>query len=546
MPVHMPLQAIAVMHVGGRAWGSLRLTAAVLVAFVLLSPPQPCNAQDGGFWFGSGPQYPRRSVKVHRRALLSRVARRVDDDGDAQLKRKRDTNAKDKVAPGPLFAILSLSNQHISIYGSGGLVTRSKVSTGMAGHRTPTGIFSIIGRERWHHSNIYSGAPMPFMQRITWSGIALHLGVVPGYPASHGCIRLPSGFAQQLWGMTKIGERVVVSPQEVTPVEMAHPLLPVPKMQPASALATEITPARIATAASDPLPAGRPKMLNPIEYAHDLILRTAAEVASAGKAVKENTERATAKSDEARKAAGELRVAEAARTQIDAVLAAKVKAVDAAKTPLAKDMAETAKAAVEAQLVDAEKRLEDAKEVESVKTREAFDAKRSLTEARASLGAAQLAAKEALRRLSPVSVLVSRKNKRVYIRQALTPVLDAPVTIQDPEMPLGTHVYIAIRSPDDGPALLWSTVSIPSSNSSGEERSARREKEMSRAHNFARTERTLIPSNAAQALERVELPKEVKERISELLWTGGSLIISDQPVSDETSDIGTDLVVTTR
>ena len=150
---------------------------------------------------------------------------------------------------GRYFAILSLSNQHISIYGNGGLVTRSKVSTGMAGHRTPTGIFSIIGRERWHRSNIYSGAPMPFMQRITWSGVALHLGVVPGYPASHGCIRLPSGFAQQLWGMTKIGERVVISPQEVTPVEMANPLLPVPKMQPASALATENTLAKIATAA---------------------------------------------------------------------------------------------------------------------------------------------------------------------------------------------------------------------------------------------------------------------------------------------------------
>ena len=106
--------------------------------------------------------------------------------------------AEAKPVGGPLFAILSLSEQHISIYNGAGLVARSKVSTGMPGHRTPTGIFSIIGRERWHHSNIYSGAPMPYMQRITWSGVALHLGVVPGYPASHGCIRLPSGFAERL------------------------------------------------------------------------------------------------------------------------------------------------------------------------------------------------------------------------------------------------------------------------------------------------------------------------------------------------------------
>ncbi len=92
------------------------------------------------------------------------------------------------------------------------------------------GVFTIIGRERFHHSNIYSGAPMPFMQRITWWGIAMHLGVVPGHPASHGRIRLPAGFAAKLWGLTKIGEHVVISPQDVTSVEFTHPLLPAPKM----------------------------------------------------------------------------------------------------------------------------------------------------------------------------------------------------------------------------------------------------------------------------------------------------------------------------
>lgn len=382
MPVPMTLRAIAAIQVGGRCLGLLRLTAAALVAFVLLSPPQRSDAQNAGFWSGSSPQYPRRAAIMRHRVPRAKQVRQADDDADTRLRRKRDANANDKVPTGPLFAILSLSNQHISIYGGGGLVVRSKVSTGMAGHRTPTGIFSIIGRERWHRSNIYSGAPMPFMQRITWSGIALHLGVVPGYPASHGCIRLPSGFAQQLWGMTKIGERVVISPQEVTPLEISHPLLPLPKMQPASALATENAPARIATAAtstSDPLPAGQPNMLNPIAYAHDLQLRTAAEVSSSAKTVKENSERANAKSEEARKAAGELRVAEQTRTHVETALAAKVKAVDAAKTPQAKDTAEQAKAALEAQLADAEKRLEDAKEVNSVKTREAFDAKRALT-----------------------------------------------------------------------------------------------------------------------------------------------------------------------
>jgi hypothetical protein len=543
MADHMTLGGNAVIPVGRHRWGLLPVTALSLAGVLLLSPPQSSSAQDvGGFWYGYGSQPPRRPAKWHHRALPSRAARRRDDDGDRPG--RRDV-AKDKVPAGPLFAILSLSNQHISIYSGSNVVAGSKVSTGMPGHSTPTGIFSIIGRERWHRSNIYSGAPMPFMQRITWSGIALHLGVVPGYPASHGCIRLPAGFAQQLWGMTKVGERVVIAPREVAPVEMTHPLLPGTKLQPASSPVSENPPIKIevATSASDPLPGAPPKMLNPIEYARSLMVRTAAEVASATKAVREFTERAGAKADEARKAVAELRVAEAARAQLDTLLVAKMRAVETAKTPEAKSAAESAKAVVEAQLVEAGKKLEDARGVEALKSGEAFEAKRALIEARAALTTAQAAAKEAVRRLSPVSVLVSRKDKRVYIRQALSPVLDSPVTIRDPEIPIGTHVYIAVSPRDEGSSFAWSVVSIPSSSSSGHARNARRD--TAHAQN-TKPEQVLLPSTAAEALERVELPKDVSERISELLWTGGSLIISDQPVSDETSDIGTDLVVTTR
>jgi len=86
-------------------------------------------------------------------------------------------------------------------------------------------VFSVIQKQRWHESNIYSGAPMPYMQRITWSGVAMHAGVLPGYPASHGCIRLPESFAVRLYGMTRIGARVVVSHGDVTPRELDHPLL---------------------------------------------------------------------------------------------------------------------------------------------------------------------------------------------------------------------------------------------------------------------------------------------------------------------------------
>ena len=87
------------------------------------------------------------------------------------------------------------------------------------------GVFSIIQKHKMHHSNIYSGAPMPFMQRITWSGVAMHAGVLPGYPASHGCIRMPMAFAVKMWNWTRMGARVVITPGEMTPASFSHPLL---------------------------------------------------------------------------------------------------------------------------------------------------------------------------------------------------------------------------------------------------------------------------------------------------------------------------------
>src|SRR5947208_10603147 len=95
----------------------------------------------------------------------------------------------------------------------------------MTGHPPPMGVFSITQKHKMHHSNIYSGAPMPFMQRITWSGIAMHEGVLPGYPASHGCIRMPGSFAVKLWGWTKRGARVIIVPGEISIEAFSHPKL---------------------------------------------------------------------------------------------------------------------------------------------------------------------------------------------------------------------------------------------------------------------------------------------------------------------------------
>ncbi|MDO9061424.1 MAG: L,D-transpeptidase family protein, partial [Bradyrhizobium sp.] len=140
---------------------------------------------------------------------------------------------KDSVKPqGPVLIAISIERQTLKVYDANGFFAETPISTGMKGHPTPMGVFSIIQKHKLHHSNIYSGAPMPFMQRITWSGIAMHAGVLPGYPASHGCIRMPMAFAARIWNWTKMGARVVVTPGEITPARFAHPLLAAQKVVP--------------------------------------------------------------------------------------------------------------------------------------------------------------------------------------------------------------------------------------------------------------------------------------------------------------------------
>src|SRR3974377_2340564 len=122
---------------------------------------------------------------------------------------------------GPLQLVVKSSTQKVSLYSNGVRVAQGPVSTGMPGHPTPHGVFSIIEKDRYHHSNLYSGAPMPYMQRITWSGVAIHEGVLPGHPASHGCIRTSHDFAQKLWPITKLGVRFIVARTEVMPADFS-------------------------------------------------------------------------------------------------------------------------------------------------------------------------------------------------------------------------------------------------------------------------------------------------------------------------------------
>jgi lipoprotein-anchoring transpeptidase ErfK/SrfK len=167
---------------------------------------------------------PPRKKRVHR----------------SQPQKTIEAPGKEAAKPhGPLVIAISINQQNMKIYDANGFFAETPISTGMRGHPTPMGVFSVIAKEKLHHSNIYSGAPMPFMQRITWSGIAIHAGVLPGYPASHGCIRMPMAFAVKMYGWTKMGARVVVTPDELVPTGFSHPLLVAQKIAPQPVAADE-------------------------------------------------------------------------------------------------------------------------------------------------------------------------------------------------------------------------------------------------------------------------------------------------------------------
>src|SRR4051812_36365682 len=182
------------------------------------------------YWQDYDPGYYRPSPTVQpRRQKVRRPAAKTEAS-------EKEAGAKPQ---GPLIIAVSIDQQKVRIYDSRGLFAESPVSTGMKGHSTPMGVFSVIQKHKFHHSNIYSGAPMPYMQRITWSGVAMHAGVLPGYPASHGCIRMPMAFAMKMWNWTRMGARVVVTPGEITPANFAHPLLVAQKVVPQPVIADE-------------------------------------------------------------------------------------------------------------------------------------------------------------------------------------------------------------------------------------------------------------------------------------------------------------------
>src|SRR5689334_10161067 len=170
---------------------------------------------------------------------------------DAAPKRERRPAAPtEAVAPReagePIMAIVSIKSQQVTFYDADGWILRAPVSTGIKGRETPAGVFAVVEKDIDHHSTMYDDAWMPHMQRITWNGVALHGGPLPGYAASHGCVRMPFPFAERLFNKTRIGMRVIISPNDAAPIDISHPVLFMPDPKAAAG-----APARIETAARE-------------------------------------------------------------------------------------------------------------------------------------------------------------------------------------------------------------------------------------------------------------------------------------------------------
>jgi L,D-transpeptidase catalytic domain len=131
--------------------------------------------------------------------------------------------APEKSPEGPVAIVVSIPDQLVHVYRGGVRIGLSACSTGKKGHSTPTGVFTILQKDKNHHSSTYNNAPMPNMNRLTWSGVALHAGNLPGYPASHGCVRLPLKFSERLFTVTHVGTPVIIADDHSEPAAVTHP-----------------------------------------------------------------------------------------------------------------------------------------------------------------------------------------------------------------------------------------------------------------------------------------------------------------------------------
>jgi lipoprotein-anchoring transpeptidase ErfK/SrfK len=452
----------------------------------------------------------------------------------------------DRPAGTPRLAVVSLGDQRVTIYDAEGQIMQGPISSGATPNDTPPGIYAILQKNREHYSNRYDDAAMPFMQRITWTGIALHGGVLPGYPASHGCVRLRESFASKLFDMTQLGMRVVISRNNMAPTPISHPLLfkPTPfrdnvaVLSPAAIAVTQPEDGKdtryVGGGANDP-----PELATRTASLQALMVAKTAEAEELAKKVDAARLALKQKKTASARAAKALKSAERAHKNATDWLADTEKALTRAKTEKQVKRAEEQKVKATAKVAEAKAKLDAVTAENKPALDELARAEDAFKAADAEQKAVAEAARDAQRKLSPVSVFISRKTGKLYIRQALEQIYEGDVTIRDPEAPIGTHVFTAVDYQPGGREMKWNVVSIAGRQPGEPEKSSGMNKHPRNASVPA------IPTDAAAAgaaLDRIEIPRETAERISELVLPGSSLIVSDEGAHKETGK-ATDFIV---
>ena len=475
----------------GRVYASLLVLASALALGAAGTAPASAQYYYYGYSYGADYGYP----------LGSRVRHRPTQDlGKKAAKELSKEAGKDpfgEVPKGPLQIFVSIDQQKLHLYSDGVHVADTSVATGVPSLPTPLGVFSVIQKQVFHRSNLYSDAPMPFMQRITWSGVALHEGESIGHRASHGCIRMPHDFAVRLYHLTRLGVPVYVAERELKPVDFADPHLFVHRDGPPEQIASAPAPA-------DPV-------------------RAASASASDGDKTPDMASRAPVPAVQA---------SIGLRGSADGNAPAPNTLADAAVTDPAPSLQKSAPGTATAAPVS--------------------DAPAAAPAPAEPIPPAEppALAKVAPPRKAPISIFISRKEKKIYVRQDFAPLFQAPVTIADPDRPFGTLAFTALDfAGADRTTLRWNVVVFPAEPPPPPKRKTEREMrdgKYTKRYVEEREQPDLSPPQTpAQALARIAIPQAALDYISQLIVPGSTLIVSDHGLGDETGE-GTNFIVVLR
>lgn len=412
----------------------------------------------------------------------------------------------------PVVMLVSLENQSIRVFSGDTLVARSKVSTGKKGHTTPTGVFSILQKKRRHHSNIYSRAPMPFMQRLTWSGIALHESKsVPNYPASHGCVRLPRTFAKQLYRYTDLGAHVIITEEELSLRPLSGKTPFGPRNNPPDRISTDRDSASVHHISAHQATRryaynGSPSVDAPMSLPAGPIKSGIGENFTLRASLDDGTIPTDGSMADAEVADEPVRILITRRTGRELV-----RDIQTMLNTLGFDAGETdgwmGPATGQAII--------------------AFQKEHALTPT----GTLSVDLAAMLREKTGRS---ASENGHIYVRRSGKPVFDSPIELKAAEKPLGTHFLSALPSSTNTDNVIWVAATLADTVAASP---------LSEIATDGSTGHRISP--IGNALDRIVLPDTLRARLEALVVAGSSLVISDHGVSRETLR-GTDFVVLTN